>query len=109
MDANALLRDLFAAAVDAALPEHIVPPFVPDRVPGKLVVVGAGKASAAMAAAVEAHYDGPMTGLVVTRYDHAVPCKHIEIVEAAHPVPDAAGAEGCLLYTSDAADERVRV
>ncbi|MHA3977848.1 glycerate kinase type-2 family protein [Halovulum sp. GXIMD14794] len=94
MDENALLRELFAAAVDAALPERIVPPFVPDRVPGKLVVVGAGKASAAMAAAVEAHYDGPMTGLVVTRYDHAVPCKHIEIVEAAHPVPDAAGAEG---------------
>lgn len=94
MDANALLRELFAAAVDAALPERIVPPFIPDRVPGRLVVVGAGKASAAMAAVVEAQYDGPMTGLVVTRYDHAVPCQHIEIVEAAHPVPDAAGAEG---------------
>ncbi|MSU91587.1 DUF4147 domain-containing protein [Rhodobacteraceae bacterium 2CG4] len=94
MDENTLLRALFAAAVDAALPKRIVPPFVPDRVPGRLVVVGAGKASAAMAAAVEARYDGPMTGLVVTRYDHAVPCRHVEIVEAAHPVPDAAGAEG---------------
>jgi hydroxypyruvate reductase len=58
---------------------------------GRLIVVGAGKASAEMARVVEAHWDGPMTGLVVTRYGHAAPCQHIEIVQAAHPVPDAAG------------------
>ena len=57
----------------------------------RVVVVGAGKASAAMARAVEDHWQGPLSGLVVTRYGHAVPCQHIEIVEAAHPVPDAAG------------------
>lgn len=54
-------------------------------------MVGAGKASAAMARAVEENWPGPLTGLVVTRYGYAVPCRHIEIVEAAHPVPDAAG------------------
>ena len=59
---------------------------------GRLIVVGAGKASAAMARAVEAHWPGPLSGLVVTRYGHGVPCSRIEIVEAAHPVPDAAGA-----------------
>ena len=54
-------------------------------------MIGAGKASAAMAAAVEQHWTGPLEGLVVTRYGYAVPCERIEIVEAAHPVPDAAG------------------
>lgn len=85
------LRALFDAAVDAALPRHIVPHFVPQGT-GPLVVIGAGKASAAMAAAVEATYKGPLSGLVITRYGHAVPCQQIEIVEAAHPVPNAAGA-----------------
>ena len=56
-----------------------------------MIVVGAGKAAAAMAAAVEAHWSGPLEGLVVTRYGHGVPTSRIEIVEAAHPVPDAAG------------------
>ena len=54
-------------------------------------MIGAGKASAAMARAVEDHWPGTLSGLVVTRYGYAVPCRHIEIVEAAHPVPDAAG------------------
>ncbi|MBC7682242.1 MAG: glycerate kinase, partial [Ferruginibacter sp.] len=58
---------------------------------GRLIVIGAGKASAAMARAVEDHWEGPLSGLVVTRYGYGVPCQHIEIVEAAHPVPDAAG------------------
>ncbi|MGB9193261.1 MAG: glycerate kinase, partial [Azonexus sp.] len=57
----------------------------------RLIVIGAGKASAAMARAVEDHWSGPLDGLVVTRYGHGVPCQRIEIVEAAHPVPDAAG------------------
>ena len=69
-----------------------MPPALPERPAGRTVVVGAGKASALMAQAVEAAWDGPLEGLVVTRYGHAVPCEAIEIVEAGHPVPDAAGA-----------------
>jgi hydroxypyruvate reductase len=87
-----LLRAMFQAAVDAADPAKLVPRYVPPPPRGRTVVVGAGKASAAMAQAFERHWDGPLTGLVVTRYGHAVPCARIEIVEAAHPVPDAKGA-----------------
>jgi hydroxypyruvate reductase len=70
------------------------------------VVIGAGKASAAMARAVEDHWDGPLSGLVVTRYGYAVPCRRIEIVEAAHPVPDAAGETAArrLLQTVEGLD-----
>jgi len=84
---------MFDAAVAAAQPGVCVPPHLPRRPRGRLIVIGAGKASAAMARAVETHIDGPLEGLVVTRYGHHVPCERIEIVEAAHPVPDAAGAE----------------
>lgn len=91
MDAPALLRRMFDAAVAAADPAGIVPRHLPPRPPGRTVVLGAGKASAAMAAAVESAWDGPLEGLVVTRYGHAVPTRSIEIVEAAHPLPDAAG------------------
>ncbi|MBL8668359.1 MAG: glycerate kinase [Rhodospirillales bacterium] len=87
-----LLQRLFEAAVAAAQPAQCVPPHLPPAPPGRLVVVGAGKASAEMARAVEDHWQGELSGLVVTRYGHAAPCRHIEIVEAAHPVPDAAGA-----------------
>jgi hydroxypyruvate reductase len=86
-----LLRALFDAAVAAAQPDECVPPHLPAAPRGRLVVVGAGKASAAMARAVERHWPGKLEGLVVTRYGYAVPCERIEIVEAAHPVPDAAG------------------
>jgi len=89
--ARTLLIGLFRAAVDAALPARVLPPHLPPQPPGRTVVVGAGKAAAAMAAAVEAAWDGPLCGLVVTRYGHGVPCRRIEVVEAAHPVPDAAG------------------
>ncbi len=89
--ARSALRAMFDAAVQAALPGHILPGNLPDRPKGRTVVVGAGKASAAMARCLEQHWDGPLEGLVVTRYGHAVPCQRIEIVEAAHPVPDAAG------------------
>ena len=91
MDPCSLLRAMFAGAVNAASPVARVPAYLPPRPKGRVVVVGAGKASAAMAKAVEDHWDGPLTGLVVTRYGHAVPCERIEIVEAAHPVPDASG------------------
>ena len=88
---RALLRRLFEAAVRAAQPATCVPPKLPKPPRGRTVVVGAGKAAAAMAAAVDAHWPGPLTGLVVTRYAHAVPCQRIRVIEAAHPVPDAAG------------------
>lgn len=87
-----LLREMFDAAVTAALPESCVPPFLPpEPTTGRLVVIGAGKASAAMARAAEAFYGRPLEGIVVTRYGHAVPCDGVEIVEASHPVPDDAG------------------
>jgi hydroxypyruvate reductase len=82
---------MFEAAVAAALPEQCLPRRLPSPPRGRTHVVGAGKASAAMAAALERHWPGELSGLVVTRYGHAVPCRRIEIVEAAHPVPDAAG------------------
>ena len=88
---RALLRRLFAAAVAAADPAKIVPPNLPPRPKGRTIVVGAGKASAAMAQAFERSWEGPISGLVVTRYGHSAPCERIEIVEASHPVPDAAG------------------
>jgi glycerate 2-kinase len=85
---------MFDAAVASAQPALCVPPHLPapeSLGAGRLIVVGAGKAAAAMARAVEDHWRAPLTGLVVTRYGYAVPCERIEIVEAAHPVPDAAG------------------
>ena len=90
-DPEALLRRLFTVAVDAAQPQHCLPPHLPDPPRGRTVVIGAGKGSAAMARAVEEHWPGPLEGLVVTRYGHAVACDRIRIVEASHPVPDAAG------------------
>jgi hydroxypyruvate reductase len=84
---------MFDAAIAAAQPDKCIPPHLPAPPRGRLVVIGAGKASAAMARAVERHYPGKLEGLVVTRYGYAVPCERIEIVEAAHPVPDAAGEQ----------------
>jgi hydroxypyruvate reductase len=92
-----LLRRLFDAAIASAQPKVCVPRFLPDlrEVAGRVIVIGAGKASAAMAQAVEQHWRGAglerVSGLVVTRYGYAAACERIEIVEAAHPVPDAAG------------------
>jgi len=83
---------MFDAAVAAADPMAMLAGFLPDPPAGRTVVVGAGKASARMAEALEAAWTGPLSGLVITRYGHACPCRQIEIVEAAHPVPDEAGA-----------------
>jgi hydroxypyruvate reductase len=93
MGPREILRELFDAGLGAVAPARCVPPALPQAGEGRLVVVGAGKAAAAMARAVEATWPGELEGLVVTRYGHGVPCRHIEVVEAAHPVPDAAGAE----------------
>lgn len=90
-DPNRLLRAMFDAAVGAASPTLRLPGHLPPPPKGRVVVVGAGKASAAMAKVVEDHWPGPLTGLVITRYGHAVPCDRIEIVEASHPVPDESG------------------
>ena len=87
-----LLRGLFDAAIAAADPLRCVPPHLPPDDGRPLIVVGAGKAAAAMARAVELNWRGPLEGVVVTRYGHAVPCERIRVIEAAHPVPDAAGA-----------------
>lgn len=86
-----LLRQLFDAAIAAAAPDRCVPAHLPPQPKGRLIVIGAGKASAAMARAVEQNWPHELSGLVVTRYGYAVPCERIEIVEAGHPVPDAAG------------------
>ena len=88
-----LLRRMFDAAVAAAQPALCLPPHLPPPPKGRTIVIGAGKASAAMARALEDHWAGPLEGLVVTRYGYEVPCERIEIVQAAHPVPDAAGIE----------------
>jgi glycerate 2-kinase len=90
-DPRTLLIDMLDAAIASAQPARCVPPHLPPRPKGRTIVVGAGKASAAMARAVEENWAGPLSGLVVTQYGYRVPCETIEIVEASHPVPDAAG------------------
>ena len=94
-DPERLLRRMFFAAVDSVRAETCVPPALPEPAGGRTVVVGAGKAAAAMAVAAERTWSArghpPPEGVVVTRYGHAVDCRHIEVIEAAHPVPDAAG------------------
>lgn len=87
------LRRAFEAAIAATDPERAIVPHLPDPPAGRLLVVGAGKAAAAMARAVEAHYPPSVAleGLVITRYGHGLPTSRIEVVEASHPVPDDAG------------------
>ena len=94
-DPRTLLRQMFDAAVASAQPALCLPPHLPEppssQKNGRTIVIGAGKASAAMARALEDHWPGPLEGLVVTRYGYEVPCERIEIAQAAHPVPDEAG------------------
>ncbi len=87
-----VLQDMFMAAVAAADSRQIIAAHLPPSPRGRTVVVGAGKAAAAMAQALEAHWSGPLSGVVVTRYGHRVPTRCIEVLEAAHPVPDEASA-----------------
>lgn len=92
MKARQLLLDMYASAVATVSAEKCLPPFLPQPAPGgRTLVIGAGKGAAAMAKAVEDHWPGEIDGLVVTRYGHGADCKRIEVVEAAHPVPDEAG------------------
>lgn len=89
-DPETFLRALFDAALEAADPFKALPPYMPARPKGRVVVVGAGKASARMAQAVEAEW-GPCEGIVIVPHGAALPTQGIEQVEARHPVPDAAG------------------
>jgi glycerate 2-kinase len=86
-----LLRELFAVAIAAADPARLVASALPEPPRGRTLVVGAGKAAAAMAVAVEAEWHQPLQGVVVTRYGHALATRRIAVVEAAHPIPDQAG------------------
>lgn len=90
-DDRAFLTGLFEAAVRAADPFAALKAHLPQRPKGRVVVIGAGKGAAQLAAAFEALWEGPLSGVVVTRYGYAVPCARIRVMEAAHPVPDAAG------------------
>jgi glycerate 2-kinase len=95
---RALLLNSFRAAVAAADPAKVLPPHLPTPPPGRTLVVGGGKAAASMAAAVEAHWpiDAPLFGLVVTRYQHSLPTRRIDVVEASHPLPDGRGETAAL-------------
>ena len=94
---RAFLRDLYTSAVGAVSPEKCLPDFLPSPpANGRTLVIGAGKGAAAMAKAVEDHWQGEISGLVVTRYGHGADCRTIEVVEAAHPVPDQAGQRAAL-------------
>ncbi len=88
-----LVKAMFNAAVQQALPLNTMPAHMPKPPRGRTIVVGAGKASAAMAQVFEQNWQAPLEGLIVTRYGHGVPCTKIEIVEASHPVPDDAGTK----------------
>ncbi|TWG53977.1 glycerate 2-kinase [Aminobacter sp. J44] len=90
-DPREFFTALFNAAVAAADPEKAIRQFLPAKPKGRTIVIGAGKGSAQMAAAFEKAWDGPIDGLVVTRYGYGCACERIEVIEAAHPVPDEAG------------------
>jgi hydroxypyruvate reductase len=88
-----VLLDLFQHAIAAVDPLNLVARYLPAVPKGRTVVIGAGKAAARMAQAVEQHWKGELAGLVVTRYGHGAPTRHIEVIEAGHPVPDEASAQ----------------
>ncbi|VXC33079.1 glycerate kinase [Massilia sp. 9I] len=93
LTAHPLLQHLFDAAMAAADPYKLIAPYLPPPPKGRTLVLGAGKAAARMAEAVERHWQGPLEGLVVTRYGHGAPTRFIEVIEAGHPVPDAASED----------------
>ncbi|MBE7183254.1 MAG: glycerate kinase [Methylobacterium mesophilicum] len=91
LDSRAFLRSLFDAAVAAADPRQVIRRHLPARPKGRTVVVGAGKGVAQLAQAFEEAWEAPLEGVVVTRYGYGAPCRRVEVLEAAHPVPDEAG------------------
>ena len=104
VDPEAFLNALLTAAIDAADPAYCVPKNLPAPPKGRTIVIGAGKAAAKMARVIEETWEGPLEGTVVTRYGHRVDCDRIEVIEAAHPVPDAAGEAGARKIRALAAD-----
>jgi glycerate 2-kinase len=90
-DEKSLLRSLFEAAISSADPARVLARHLPPPPQGRTLVIGAGKAAASMARAVEAAWPTELSGIVVTRYGHHLPTKKIEVLEASHPVPDEAG------------------
>ena len=94
LDAKPFLTALFNKAVEAADPERAILPFLPERPKGRTIVIGAGKGAAQLAAALEKHWDGPLEGLVVTRYGYGAKTERIEVFESSHPVPDENGIIG---------------
>ena len=91
-DATALLRRMMTAAIAAADPATVLAQHLPEKPKGRCIVIGAGKSAAAMARALEKAWpDVDLSGVVVTRYGYAAPCRRLKVIEAAHPVPDAAG------------------
>lgn len=96
-DPKQFLTSIFEAAVAAADPELTIRRHLPEKPKGRTIVIGAGKGSAQMAAAFEKAWDGPLEGVVVTRYGFAAPCERIKVIEASHPVPDANGLEAAKL------------
>lgn len=94
LDAKPFLTTLFNKAVEAADPERAILPFLPEKPKGRTIVIGAGKGAAQLAAALEKHWDGPLEGLVVTRYGYGARTERIEVFESAHPVPDENGIIG---------------
>ena len=103
--ARELLIASFHAALAGADPQRLVPPFLPIPPQGRTLVLGGGKAAASMAYAVEAHWpdSAPLQGLVVTRYQHSLPTRRIEVIEASHPLPDGRGAEAAQRMLAQAA------
>lgn len=95
IDPRAFFSALFSCAVAAADPDQVIGDYLPERPKGRTVVIGAGKGAATMAAAFERVWKWPIDkGLVVTRYGYGTACQRIEVIEAAHPVPDQAGLDG---------------
>lgn len=99
------LKSLFQKAVDAADPAKCLPDFLPEPPRGRTLLVAAGKAAASMARAAERHWpaDAPLTGMALTRYDHGLDCDRIEVIEAAHPVPDDRGHQAALRLMDEVA------
>jgi len=93
IETRAFLTSLFDAAIQAADPRNAIAKHLPERPKGRTIVIGAGKGAAQLGAAFEELWQVPVEGIIVTRYGYATPCKHIKVIEAAHPVPDEAGLE----------------
>lgn len=110
-DPRELLESLFEAAVAAVGADRCLGRHLPPPPRGRLRVVGAGKAAAAMARTVEENWSGPLSGLVVTRYGHAVSCRRIAVIEASHPIPDRASRDAatrvCALVSECGPDDLV--